>query len=54
MTGIYDPGSGLRIHLSVVEVTHTMPPEKIWEIAIDTPDEGWGAYRAERYPSLYP
>jgi arylsulfate sulfotransferase len=54
MEGIYDPGSGLRIHLSVVEVTHTMPAEKVWEISIDTPDEGWGAYRTERLPSLYP
>jgi arylsulfate sulfotransferase len=54
MEGIYDLGSGLRIHLSVVEVTHTMPPEKVWEISIDTPDEGWGAYRTERLPSLYP
>lgn len=50
----YNPDVNIRIFLSLLEVTHTMPPEKIWEISIDTPDGGWGAYRAERLPSLYP
>lgn len=43
-----------RVKLSVMEVTHTMPAEKVWQISIDTPDGGWGAYRAERLPTLYP
>ncbi|HUF71919.1 MAG TPA: aryl-sulfate sulfotransferase [Gammaproteobacteria bacterium] len=43
-----------RVKLSMIEVTHETPAEKLWEISIDTVDGGWGAYRAERLPSLYP
>ncbi len=38
----------------VLEVTHTEPPEKVWELRIDNPDSGWAIYRGERLPSLYP
>jgi arylsulfate sulfotransferase len=38
----------------VLEVTHTDPPEKVWELRIDNPDSGWAIYRGERLPSLYP
>jgi hypothetical protein len=38
----------------VLEVTHTTPPEKVWELRIDNPDSGWAIYRSERLPSLYP
>ena len=43
-----------RVKLSIMEVTHSTPAEKLWEISIDTLDGGWGAYRVERVPSLYP
>ena len=43
-----------RVKLSIIEVTHETPAEKLWEVSIDTVDGGWGAYRAERLPSLYP
>jgi arylsulfate sulfotransferase len=43
-----------RVFISIMEVTHTTPPEKIWEISIDTPNAGWDAFRVERLPSLYP
>jgi arylsulfate sulfotransferase len=38
----------------VLEVTHTDPSEKVWELRIDNPDSGWAIYRGERLPSLYP
>ncbi len=38
----------------VLEVTHTDPAEKVWEMRIDNPDSGWAIYRGERLPSLYP
>jgi arylsulfate sulfotransferase len=38
----------------VLEVTHSEPPEKVWELRIDNPDSGWAIYRGERLPSLYP
>jgi hypothetical protein len=40
---------------SIMEVTHTTPPEKVWEIVID--DEWpntWAVFRSERIASLYP
>ena len=43
-----------RNWLSLMEVTHAMPVEKVWEVVVDTPAGGWGAYRSERMPSLYP
>ncbi len=39
----------------IVEVTHTSPAEKVFELLLDDePPEGWRVYRAERLPSLYP
>lgn len=39
----------------IVEVTHTTPPEKIFELVIDdVPPIGWAVYRSERLPRLYP
>ena len=38
----------------IVEVTHTMPAEKVFELVIrGDPPAGWHVYRAERLPSLY-
>ena len=41
----------------IVEVTHTDPPEKVFELVIDSPDRadpiGWAVYRSERLASLY-
>lgn len=39
--------------VTITEVTHTTPVEKVWEIVIDDPRSGWASYRAERVPSLY-
>jgi hypothetical protein len=41
----------------IVEVTHTKPAEKVFELIIkDKPQSntGWRVYRSERLPSLYP
>ena len=42
----------------IIEVTHTTPGEKVFELSIvdPTPEtaNGWTTYRAERLPSLYP
>ena len=39
----------------IVEVTHTTPAEKVFEVVIDDEaPEGWAVFRAERLPSLYP
>jgi len=51
-----DLQTGLR-WARIVEVTHTTPPEKVFELIIrdeSTPEVGWVVYRAERLPSLYP
>jgi arylsulfate sulfotransferase len=38
----------------VLEVTHEMPAEVVFEVVIDDPTFGWTVYRSERLPSLYP
>ena len=47
-------GKGSRI----IEVTHTTPAEKVFDLSIEdsSPNvaDGWQGYRAERLPSLYP
>ena len=43
-----------RPRVLVTEVTHTDPPEKVWEITIDDPAQAWSLYRSVRMPSLYP
>ena len=40
--------------VTLSEVTHTEPVEKVWEVVIDDPRGGWASYRAERVRSLYP
>jgi hypothetical protein len=41
----------------IVEVTHTTPPEKVFEIVVDASDKensiGWSVYRSERLASLH-
>jgi arylsulfate sulfotransferase len=41
----------------IAEVTHTSPPQKVFELVIDNPDKdntlGWAVYRSERLASLY-
>jgi len=49
---------GSQISSRLIEVTHTVPAEKVFELSIqdpapETPD-GWLMYRADRIPSLYP
>ena len=51
-----DLSSGLR-WARIVEVTHTTPAEKVFELIIrdeENPEVGWIVYRAERLRSLYP
>ena len=37
-----------------MEVTHTVQPEKVWELRLQQNDTGWSIYRAERIANLYP
>ncbi len=37
----------------VLEVTHTTPAEKVFEVILDDLTWGWTIYRSERIPSLY-
>lgn len=38
----------------IVELTHTTPPEKVFELTVKgEPPMGWHVYRADRIPSLY-
>jgi hypothetical protein len=46
------PGQGHH-WISLAEVTHTTPAEKVWEVVIDDPAVSWTAFRTERIPSLY-
>ena len=51
-----DLSTGLR-WARIVELTHTTPAEKVFELIIrdeENPEVGWIVYRAERLPSLYP
>ena len=51
-----DLSGGLR-WARIVEVTHTTPAEKVFELIIrdeEHPEVGWIVYRAERLQSLYP
>ncbi|HET7289335.1 MAG TPA: aryl-sulfate sulfotransferase [Thermodesulfobacteriota bacterium] len=47
-----------KTSVHIIEVTHTTPGEKVFEISIvdPTPEiaNGWTTYRSERLPSLYP
>ena len=49
---------GGRHWARIVEVTHTSPPEKVFELVVDSGDEedpiGWAVYRSERLAGLYP
>jgi hypothetical protein len=48
------PGPGTQRWARLVEVTHTQPAEKVWEMRLQDDDTGWSIYRAERIPSVYP
>jgi arylsulfate sulfotransferase len=50
--GVAANGNAVRI----VEVTHTTPADKVFDLSISTPlgDPSWRVYRAERIPDLYP
>lgn len=39
--------------ITIAEVTHEMPAQKVWEIRIDDPRAGWSVFKSERLPSLY-
>lgn len=47
-----------KTSIYIIEVTHTTPGEKVFELSIvdPTPEtaNGWTTYRSERLPSLYP
>lgn len=47
------PGEAQR-WARLMEVTHTDPPEKVWEMRLQQDDSNWAIYRADRLPSLYP
>ena len=47
------PGQAQR-WARLIEVTHTVPPEKVWEIRLQQDDSGWAIYRADRLASIYP
>ena len=48
---------GGRHWARIVEVTHTNPPEKVFELVVDSPDKddpiGWAVFRSERLAGLY-
>jgi arylsulfate sulfotransferase len=43
-----------HLWIQLIEVTHTTPAEKVWEVVIDDPRWGWTAFRTERIPRLNP
>lgn len=43
-----------RRRAQIFEVTHDTPAEKVFHLVIEEEDVGWGVYRSERIPSLYP
>ncbi len=49
---------GGHLWARILEVTHTKPSQKIFELmvtdALESNHSGWKVYRAERLPSLYP
>ena len=47
------PGQAQR-WARLMEVTHTQPPEKVWEMRLQQDDSNWAIYRADRLPGLYP
>ncbi len=48
------PGPGTQRWARLVEVTHTSPAEKVWEMQLKADDSGWSIYRSERIPGIYP
>ncbi len=52
--GMATDASDGRRSARIVEVTHTTPPQKVFELVIeDDAPNGWHVYRAARLPSLY-
>ena len=52
--GINVPPGQAQRWARLMEVTHTDPPEKVWEMRLQQDDSNWAIYRADRLPSLYP
>jgi arylsulfate sulfotransferase len=48
------PPSTAQRWARLVEVTHTQPAEKVWELRFQDDDLGWSIYRSERIPGVYP
>jgi len=47
------PGEAQR-WARLMEMTHTDPPEKVWEMRLQQDDSNWSVYRADRLPGIYP
>lgn len=47
------PGEAQR-WARLIEVTHTTPVEKVWEMRLQQDDSGWAIYRADRLAAVYP
>ena len=52
--GVNVPPADANRWAQIVEVTHSVQPEKVWELRLQQPDTGWSIYRAERIADLYP
>ena len=48
------PGPGTQRWARLMEITHTQPVEKVWEMQLKQDGVGWSIYRADRMPSVYP
>jgi len=52
-----DSSVGSKVSVRIIEVTHTTPAEKVFDLKIadDTPNlVSWRTYRSERLSSVYP
>jgi hypothetical protein len=49
---------GGECSIRIIEVTHTTPAEKVFDLSIEDSStnvaDGWQGYRAVKLPSLYP
>jgi len=52
--GVNVPPAEARRWAQIMEVTHAVQPEKVWELRLQQNDTGWSIYRAERIADLYP
>jgi arylsulfate sulfotransferase len=55
---IYEKRSGKKLSAKIVEVTHTKPPNEVFNMVIfdntQEQENGWRVYRSERITTLYP